>query len=40
MHKTDLALYLSALGLIAPHLSLAVIVVILLYLLIRGADDE
>jgi hypothetical protein len=39
MSKTDLSLYLSALGLMAPHLSSSTIIAILLGLLIQASRD-
>jgi hypothetical protein len=40
MNKTDLALYLGALGLLAPHLSSWTIIAILLRLLINASHDD
>ncbi len=39
MNKTDLALYLGALGVIAPHLSAWAIIAILLWLLSRSTHN-
>jgi hypothetical protein len=39
MKKTDLALYLGALGVVAPHLSPWVIIAILLWALINSSQD-
>jgi hypothetical protein len=40
MPKTDLALYLGALGVIAPHLSAWAIIAILLWLLIKSTHGD
>jgi hypothetical protein len=39
MSKTDIALYLGALGVLAPHLTSWAIIAILMWLLIRSGGD-
>lgn len=39
MSKSDIALYLSALGVIAPHLSPWVIIALLLWMLVNSGHD-
>jgi hypothetical protein len=39
MTKTEIALYLSAIGVIAPHLSPWVIVALLLWMLVNSSHD-